>query len=49
MISPLKPTGKNSSVTALGAHVLLGFDDALFFETLRINNHSETVPSTQIF
>ena len=36
------PQKKNSSVTAPGAHILLGFYDAWSFETPRINNQSVT-------
>ena len=42
-------TRKNSSITAPGAHILLGFDDAWLFETPRINIYIVTVPITLIF
>ena len=35
---------KNYSVTAPGAHILLGFYDARSFETPRIKNHGVTAP-----
>ena len=39
---------KKSSITAPGAHILLGFYDAWSFETPRINDHSVTAPSLLI-
>ena len=41
------PRKNNYSVTAPGAHILLGYYDYQAFETPRINNHSATAPSTQ--
>ena len=38
----------NSSVTAPGAHILLGFYDYWLFDTPKINNHSVTEPSAMI-
>ena len=38
------PRKKNSSVTAPGDHILLGFDDAWSFDNPRVNNHSVTEP-----
>ena len=37
-----------SSITASGAHIVLGFDDAWSFETPKINNHNVTAPSLLI-
>ena len=44
----LKPQGKNYIVNALGAHILLGYYYAQYFETPIIKNHSVTAPSAQI-
>ena len=48
MLSSLKPPGKNYSVTEPGAHILLGYDNAQYFETPRIKNHSVTSPTALI-
>ena len=42
------PRKRNSSVTAPGPHILLGFYYARSFETPRINNHGVTEPSARI-
>ena len=48
MFSYLKLPENNSSITAPGDHILLGFYDAWSFETPRINNHSVNSPSPLI-
>ena len=42
------PRKVNSSVTAPGLNILLGFYYARLFETPRINNHGVTEPSARI-
>ena len=48
MPSNFETPRKKSSVTAPGAHILLGFYDARSFETTIINNHSVTAPSALV-
>ena len=45
----LETSRKNNFIAnALGAHFLLGFDDAWLFDTPRINNHIVNAPSSLI-
>ena len=42
------PRTNNSSITAPGTRILLGFDDAWLIDTPIISNHNVTVPSPLI-
>ena len=46
--SRLKPPGKNYSVAAKNAHILLGYDYYQLFKTPRIKNYSVIAPSAKM-